>query len=53
METWSTGKAVLQGMGLEMARDLLFFDLPVALFEKKKKKRVLDQKIRDKCDHFK
>lgn len=35
METWSAGKAVLQGMGLEMARDLLFFDLPVELFEKK------------------
>lgn len=35
METWSAGKAVLQGMGLEMAKDFLFFDLPVGLFEKK------------------
>lgn len=33
METWSAGKAVLQGMGLEMTRDFLFFDLLDVLFE--------------------
>lgn len=27
METWSAGKAVLHGMGLEMTSDFLFFDL--------------------------
>lgn len=33
METWSAGKAVLQGMGLEITRDFLFFDLPEVLLE--------------------
>ena len=31
-ETWSTGKAVLQGMGLEMIRDFLFLDLELELW---------------------
>lgn len=31
METWSVGNAVLQGMGLEMTTDFLFFDLPDTL----------------------
>ncbi len=35
METWSAGKAVLQGMGLEITRDFLFFDLLVVLLEEK------------------
>lgn len=35
MDTWSVGNAVLQGMGLEMTRDFLFFDLDVVLFKKK------------------
>lgn len=35
METWSAGNAVLQGMGLEITRDFLFFDLLVVLFEEK------------------
>lgn len=33
METWSVGNAVLQGMGLEMTTDFLFFDLPDALLK--------------------
>lgn len=36
METWSAGKAVLQGMGLEITRDFLFFDLLDVLFGEKK-----------------
>jgi len=32
MEVWSVGKAVLQGMGLEITRDILFFALLVVLF---------------------
>lgn len=32
-ETWSVGNAVLQGMGLEMTTDFLFFDLPDALLK--------------------
>lgn len=31
METWSVGNAVLQGMGLEMMMDFLFFDFPDTL----------------------
>lgn len=34
METWSLGNAVLQGMGLEMTIDFLFFDLPDTLLWK-------------------
>lgn len=36
METWSAGNAVLQGIGLEITRDFLFFDLPDVLLQKKK-----------------
>ena len=32
-ETWSLGKAVLQGMGLEMTMDFLFLDLELELLE--------------------
>lgn len=35
-ETWSAGKAVLQGMGLEITRDFFFFDLVVVLFKEQK-----------------
>lgn len=35
METWSVGNAVLQGMGLEITRDFLFFDLPEVLLKEK------------------
>lgn len=35
IETWSAGKAVLQGMGLEITRDFLFFDLLDELCEGK------------------
>lgn len=41
METWSVGNAVLQGMGLEMTTDFLFFDLVVMLLEEKVKKKIL------------
>lgn len=36
METWSAGKAVLHGMGLEITRDFLVFDLLDVLHEKGK-----------------
>lgn len=41
METWSVGNAVLQGMGLEMTKDFLFFDLVVMLLEEKVKKKII------------
>lgn len=34
MDTWSVGKAVLQGMGLEITIDFLVFDFPDVLLEK-------------------
>lgn len=34
METWSAGKAVLHGIGLEITRDFLFFDLLEVLIKK-------------------
>lgn len=37
METWSAGNAVLQGIGLEITRDFLFFDLPDVLLQKKRR----------------
>lgn len=36
IETWSAGNAVLQGMGLEITSDLLFFDLLDVLRDKGK-----------------
>lgn len=36
METWSAGKAVLHGMGLEITSDFLVFDLLDVLHEKGK-----------------
>lgn len=44
METWSAGNAVLQGMGLEIARDFLFFDLPDVLFEDKEPVHISAQR---------
>lgn len=37
METWSVGKAVLHGIGLEMTKDFRFLDLLVMLLEEDKK----------------
>ncbi len=45
MEMWSAGKAVLQGMGLEITRDFLFFDLPDVLFDEKVHLLLLDLDI--------
>lgn len=41
METWSAGKAVLHGMGLEITRDFLFFDLTDVLFKENESKTLL------------
>lgn len=48
METWSAGKAVLHGIGLEITRDFLFFDLLDVLFKENdnKKKSYYSQKKR-------
>lgn len=41
METWSVGKAVLHGIGLEITRDFLFFDLLDVLFKENDGKKKL------------
>lgn len=48
METWSAGKAVLHGIGLEITRDFLFFDLLDVLFkENDNKKKVIIARKKD------
>lgn len=47
METWSAGKAVLHGIGLEITRDFLFFDLLDVLFKENDKKNVIIARKKD------
>lgn len=47
METWSAGKAVLHGMGLEITRDFLFFDLADVLFKENESEVLLLPEYKD------